>query len=192
MLNKLLLLLIFINIQLFLLSQGNSFGTILGKGELNLIEITNFIKEQIPECDTSEIKRIISIYIIESYKEGINHEIAIAQMILETGYLRFRGTVKKEQNNFCGLGAISSNNRGHNFSSDTIGIKAHIQHLKAYASEELTKEEIIDPRYYLVVPKGKSPTIYGLSGTWASDLEYANKIEKIIIKMLKYRRNYSN
>lgn len=196
MIKKLLFSVFLINLHILLFSQNyNNLDTIpiniLGNGELSTDEILTFFQQQIPDTDIEETNKIISLYIAESNNEGVNYEVAIAQMLLETGYLRFGGTVNKKQNNFCGLGTISANNCGHSFDSDTLGVRAHIQHLKAYATDQSLNCDLVDPRYHLVKPKGKSPTIKGLSGTWASDTEYAVKIERLIKKMRDCRKNYS-
>ena len=43
--------------------------------------------------------------------------------------------------------------------------------------------EVITPRYRYVNPKGKSPLIAGLSGTWAADPKYGNKILGMIARL---------
>ena len=103
-------------------------------------------------------------------------------MCLETNFLRYGNLVKKEWNNFCGLGAIDKNNPGLKFDTMRLGVRAHVQHLHAYAttSDILLKQELIDPRYKYVNPRGKSPDIFGLSGTWASDKQYSEKLERFL------------
>ncbi|MGP1414557.1 MAG: glucosaminidase domain-containing protein [Treponema sp.] len=127
--------------------------------------------------------KISSIYIEESEAESINSDIAFAQMCLETGFLTFKGLVNSEMNNFCGLGAIDANNNGVSFESELLGIRAHIQHLKAYASKQPLNNECVDPRYKYIIPKGKAPSIKHLTGKWASDPEYSNKIQSILHRM---------
>ncbi|KAL0266212.1 UNVERIFIED_CONTAM: hypothetical protein PYX00_011930 [Menopon gallinae] len=71
-------------------------------------------------------------------------------MILETGYLKYRGQVARHQNNFGGLGALDSGEKGASFASLEEGVRAHIQHLKAYACNQPLSQELVDPRFYLV------------------------------------------
>jgi hypothetical protein len=104
-------------------------------------------------------------------------------MVLETGWLRFTGLVRPEMNNFCGMGATGGTRTGHTFTSEQEGVRAHIQHLKAYATTDTLKNTIIDPRYALVEPKGKAPTITQLAGAWATDTEYAIKIKSVLKRM---------
>ena len=52
-------------------------------------------------------------------------------------------------NNFCGLGSIDINNRRATFETERLGVRAHIQHLQAYATTEDIElhNELVDPRY---------------------------------------------
>jgi len=99
--------------------------------------------------------------------------------------LRFGGLVKPEMNNFCGLGSIGPEQPGLSFPSAQIGIRAHIQHLKAYATELPLNEELVDPRYNLV-RRGTAPEVQGLAGTWAADRNYAEKIETILERLYRF------
>jgi len=128
---------------------------------------------------------LAKLYVEEAEIEGINHDVSFAQMCLETGYLGFGGLVIPEMNNFCGLGAIGPGQRGEWFPDPGTGVRAHIQHLKAYASTEPLKRELVDPRYKWV-RTGSSPKISGLAGTWAADLLYADKIGRILERMYKF------
>ena len=69
---------------------------------------------------------------------------------METGFLKFGGDVKKDQYNFAGIGAIGGGSSGAKFDSIRIGIRAHVQHLKAYASKEALKQPVVDPRFQYV------------------------------------------
>ena len=104
-------------------------------------------------------------------------------MCLETGFLRFGGLVTADMNNFCGLGAINAENPGLVFPDEQTGVRAHIQHLKAYASAEPLNLPAVDPRYRYVNPKGKAPHIYNLAGTWAADPAYGHKIDQLLRRM---------
>jgi len=105
-------------------------------------------------------------YLAIGYEEGIRGDIAFAQAIKETGYFRFTGVVKKEQNNFAGLGVTGPGERGASFNTPEEGIRAHIQHLKAYANTEPLKTPLVDPRFHLV-ERGTAPNWEDLNGKWA-------------------------
>lgn len=83
----------------------------------------------------------------EANKEGVRADVAFSIMMHETGYLNFKGDVKKSQNNFAGLGTTGGGVRGAKFKTMEIGIRAVIQHLKCYASDEPLKEKCVDPRW---------------------------------------------
>ena len=120
-----------------------------------------------------------ALYIEECKMEGVRPEVAFAQMCLETGYLQYNGDVKREQYNFAGIGATGNGAQGNSFSDVRIGIRAQVQHLKAYASTDSLVNECVDPRYQWVV-KGCAPTIGDLAGKWASDKNYGIKLVTIM------------
>lgn len=136
----------------------------------------------------TKARKIAKLYIEEAAVEGINSDIAFVQMCLETNYLRYGNLVTKDKNNFCGLGAISAEQPGLKFNSMREGVRAHIQHLHAYATTEdiPLKMELADPRYKYVKPRGKSPDIFGLSGTWAADKEYGAKLDRLLSELEKF------
>jgi hypothetical protein len=180
---KKLTLLIYSLYALTLFAQANDGEEIMGQGTMTAQELQVFFARYNPEGDIQRAARLAELYIEEAEAEGINHDIAFAQMILETGWLRFTGLVRPEMNNFCGIGATGNTRNGHSFDSERDGVRAHIQHLKAYATPDMPVNPIVDPRYRLVQPKGKAPTIGGLAGTWAADMSYANKIRALLERM---------
>ena len=145
-----------------------------------------FFMAEVPNADVLKVRRLAALYVIEASFEGINSDIAFAQMCLETGFLRFGGLITEDMYNFCGLGAIDVNNRGCRFNSEQEGVRAHIQHLKAYGSTEELRMPLADPRYRWVQPKGKAPDVYALSGTWASDRQYGEKLAGILKRMARF------
>jgi hypothetical protein len=88
-------------------------------------------------------------------------------------------------NNFCGLGAIGPEEAGLFFPDARIGVRAHIQHLQAYAATEPLNQDLVDPRYRYV-KRGSSPTIQGLAGTWAADRSYDTKISRILKNLYEF------
>ena len=95
-------------------------------------------------------QELVAYYYEEGSRVGIRPDIAFAQALKETGYFRYGGTVVPAQNNYCGLGTTSATVRGAYFATPRLGVKAHIQHLLAYASTEKPDDNIVDPRYDLV------------------------------------------
>lgn len=158
---------------------------LLDPGQLTAIQLTKYFLSKNPSKDVNEILNMASDYISEANAEGINSDVAFAQMCLETGYLRFGNLVTPAMHNYCGLGAMDKDHPGEYFPSVLIGIRAHIQHLQAYATTEEIQlnNELVDPRYNWVHKTKYIETIEGLAGTWATDKLYAQKIEKILTEM---------
>lgn len=155
---------------------------IMGKGLLPAEDMTNFLLDTNPGAEKSYVESLALIYTEEAAIEGVNHDVAFAQMCLETGFLRFGGLVTPDMNNFCGLGSIGPGQNGESFPNPRTGIRAHVQHLKAYATDAPLNQELVDPRYRYV-RQGSSPAIKGLSGTWAADRSYAEKIDGILNRL---------
>jgi len=158
---------------------------IMGKGNVSSEKMALFLVQNNPQVDKSFALVFAKIYVEEASFEGVNHDIAFIQMCLETGFLRYGGDVKPEQNNFCGLGATGGGEPGLSFPEPRIGVRAQIQHLKAYATPEPLKLDLVDPRYRYV-RLGSSPTIEGLAGTWAADRQYAVKLKGILERLYDF------
>ncbi|MGE5656435.1 MAG: N-acetylmuramoyl-L-alanine amidase [Actinomycetota bacterium] len=122
---------------------------------------------------------IAKLYREEATIEGVNYDIAFCQMCLETNFLRFGGDIQPTQNNFAALGAVGGASESASFPSARIGVRAHIQHLKAYASTEPLVQELVDPRFRFVT-RGIAPLVDQLSGRWAADIQYGSKILTLV------------
>ncbi|QXM05533.1 N-acetylmuramoyl-L-alanine amidase [Crassaminicella indica] len=139
------------------------------------------------QCTPEEI---VNYYLNEGATEGVRGDIAFAQALLETGFFRFGGIVLPEQNNYAGLGATNATQKGRaaSFSSPQIGVRAHIQHLKGYASKEPLVNPAVDPRYTILAERGLlGSCIYvtDLNGKWAiPGNDYGEKILKIFDKFI--------
>lgn len=99
---------------------------------------------------------------------GIRGDVAFAQAMHETDFLRFTGVVQPNQNNFCGLGATGPDDPGASFATPREGVLAHIQHLFAYTSTKPLPDKypLVDPRFDLV-NRGSATTWIALNGKWA-------------------------
>lgn len=155
------------------------------RGRAGVHQLVRFFTETNRRIGIDRIERIARIYIDEAAAEGINSDIAFCQMIHETNYLRFGGDVAARQNNFCGLGATGGGEPGLSFPSVEIGIRAHIQHLKAYANAQPLRRKLVDPRFSRV-RRGRSPCVEGLTGTWATDPQYAAKLKRKLRELEKH------
>ncbi len=81
----------------------------------------------------SKFNGIATEYMRHGEALGLRWDYAFFQMLVETGFLRFKGDVKWTQNNFAGLGATGGGIRGEAFSSISKGVKAHLEHLAMYS-----------------------------------------------------------
>ncbi len=106
------------------------------------------------------IEDFCQIYYEEAAAEGVRAEVAFAQAMHETDFLRYGNIVRVGQFNFGGLGALDGNSQGNCASFYTVreGVRAQIQHLKAYASTENLKNPCVDPRFHLV-KRGSAPYV---------------------------------
>ena len=158
---------------------------ILDQGQLTAEQLAAYFLSRNTEADREHIIHFAQYYVDEAAAEGINSDVAFAQMCLETGFLRFGGLVQPEFHNYCGLGAMDADHPGEVFPDEQTGVRAHIQHLQAYATtEEVTlHKELVDPRYNWVHKTKFIETIYQLAGTWATDPQYGQKLEANLVNM---------
>ena len=102
----------------------------------------------------------------EAAAEGVRAEVLFCQAMKETGWLQFGGDVKADQCNFGGLGATGGGAQGATFANVREGLRAQVQHLKAYASTDALVNDCVDPRFSLV-SRGCAPNLEDLNGRWA-------------------------
>jgi hypothetical protein len=159
---------------------------ILSRGTLSKNALVDFILKNNWKLNRNTVNNIVESYILEANSENVNYEIAIAQMCYHTNFLRFKGTfAKANSNNFFGLSSFNSYRVSYVFDSYKTGIRAHIQHLKGYATRDSLKNICVDPRYYKIEEEygwGSSPTIDGLSNKWAGP-DYADKIKYVLSRL---------
>lgn len=166
-------------------SKINVSRKILAEGRLSEFQLADFFLANNASEDKNRIINFAKLYIEESSDEGINSDVAFAQMCLETGFLRFGGLVQPDFHNYCGLGATDAEHPGERFETEREGIRAHVQHLHAYAAtpEQTLKNELIDPRYNWPHKTKFVQDIFGLTGAWATDPAYGDKIDEILTRM---------
>lgn len=114
-------------------------------------------------------EEMVDLFLEEGKLENIRGDIAFAQSLHETGNFSYGGQVLPEQNNFAGIGATNNSaiGKGAWFDLPRTGVKAQIQHLKAYSNNLPLNSELVDPRFNLVQPRGKAPKWIDLNGKWA-------------------------
>ena len=157
---------------------------IMDTGLIKLKILADFLVNTNKSIEYNYAQLLAEIYIEESNCEGVNYDIAFTQMCLETGFLRFDGTVDRHQNNFCGLGVIGNGVKGLSFKDTRHGVRAHIQHLKAYASTNNLSNKIVDKRFNYV-KRGSATQISELTGKWATDVQYDTKIRSLLNRLYR-------
>lgn len=168
-------------------SQKSSYSTnIMGHGNATEKMMYKFLRERNKSLSNQKISYVVKTYIWESSYENVNHDVAFVQMCHETNFLNFGGTVIQQQNNFCGLGTTSTTEHGAYFKTIKDGIRAHIQHLKAYGSTAPLKNKCVDPRFSLV-KRGIARDIYDLTGKWATDKNYGSALHKKLEQLFSTR-----
>jgi hypothetical protein len=160
-------------------SLGFSEEAIIGKGIMDKAQLADILIAGNPSLDPSFAQDFAALYILEAAEEGVNHDVAFTQMCLETGYLKFDGLVTLESNNFGGIGVIDTQKRGATFPSVLLGVRAHIQHLKGYATKEPLAQTRVDPRYYNIF-HGSAPTLSDLTGRWSVNLAYGDALHNLL------------
>ena len=108
------------------------------------------------------IRDFASIVYDEAVAEGVSPELVFVQAMKETGWLRFGGDVSVSQYNFSGIGAVGGGATGASFPDVRTGIRAQVQHLRAYADSSVTTASlanaVVDPRF-TYVRKGAAPVV---------------------------------
>ena len=167
-------------------SGTDGYTKIMGRAEATAEQMRTYLKAKNPKVAQS-ILDVVPLYLSEGSAEGVRGDIAFAQSCLETGNFTFSGSaVTLSQNNFCGMGVTSNGVKGNSFGTPQLGIRAQVQHLKAYASTDALKNACIDPRFRYVMrgcagyaewlgqkenPDGKG---------WAAGAGYGEKILAIL------------
>ena len=113
-----------------------------------------------PKLTSCTLEQLAEIFLEEGKTEGVRGDVAFAQSLHETGYFKFGGIVLPSQNNYAGIGALNGNATGQaaTFHDPRTGVRAQIQHLKAYASTEPLVNTCVDPRFSLVT-RGSAPYV---------------------------------
>lgn len=164
---------------------------IMGRTKATAEQLRTYIKKVNPNVPKSVID-MIPTYLSEGEIEGVRGDIAFAQSCLETGNFSFKGSaVTLDQNNFAGIGVTKNGEKGNSWKTPSLGIRAQIQHLKAYACDQRLMQTCVDPRF-LYVARGvaeyvewlgikENPTHQG----WAAGKNYGQEIIRILNAILE-------
>ena len=138
-------------------------------------------------ANVPDIRSFCQIYYDEATAEGVDPALAFTQAMKETGFLKFTGQVKIEQFNFAGMGVTDAGTNGDSYQNVREGIRAHVQHLKAYAVKNPAfANPVVDKRYsswFAANRSGTAPYIewLGISENpsgfgWAAEKGYGYSI----------------
>lgn len=138
-------------------------------------------------ANVPDIRNFCQIYYDEATAEGVDPALAFTQAMKETGFLKFTGQVKIEQFNFAGMGVTDASTNGDSYQNVREGIRAHVQHLKAYAVKNPAfANPVVDKRYsswFAANRSGTAPYIewLGISENpsgfgWAAEKGYGYSI----------------
>lgn len=140
---------------------------IMGISILTEAQMNKYLYDRNPNAP----KDLAKMFLEEGIKEGVRGDIAFCQAIHETDSFRFTGTAQIEWNNPAGLGVTGSPGRGARFPDWRTGIRAQIQHLKAYSMKNpVFASPLVDPRYEAAKKAGylgTAPRLFDLNGKWA-------------------------
>lgn len=180
-------------------STDNTYGyyTIMGTTTVSTEDMAAHFNRQnmeypgavLEKGGAGDIDTFCAIIVEEAEAENVRGEIVFEQVMLETGWLQFQGDCKAEQFNFAGLGATGNGEPGITFPDVRTGIRAQVQHLKAYASSEELNQECVDERFPLVMREsapyvewlGIKENPYG--GGWAAGEGYGYKLRRLLAEL---------
>ena len=173
---------------------------VMGSARLTASQIVAWVTRRTPQpagsySATEPLESLTVYFIEEGAAEGVKGDIAFMQSVVETGWFRFGGAVPPWKNNFSGLGAIdSAPGEAASFPDARTGVRAQIQHLRAYADVSAVtcnvpplRNPCVDPRFHLVTPKGRAPLWNQMGGgNWASSATYGNDILRLYQEALAF------
>lgn len=169
----------------------------MGTSSIQVKEMVDFFNENcgkypqeiLGDGGAPDIETFCEIYYEEASAEGVRPEVAFAQTMKETGWLQYGGDAVITQYNFAGIGTTGGGVPGNSYPDVRTGVRAQIQHLKAYATDESLDKECVDDRYEYVT-KGSAPYVEWLGQKenpegygWATGENYGYDIVEMIHDM---------
>jgi len=143
--------------------------TVIGSGSTNRQRVLEYVRKNNLALKNSDIE-VIDDYFRIARNNGVNVDLAIAQMLYATNNLK-----RVSNYNYGGLKDCRFRNR-------TEGVLAHIQHLLAYAHQPVPVQQIVDPRFNNALERGyPGITFDQIYLFWApQNPNYRWSIEKIL------------
>jgi hypothetical protein len=162
---------------------------VMGQSDLTADQIAGFFWAHQPPgspCLTVSVEELSSYFAWHGNLENVRGDIAFAQSLVETGWFRYGGQVHCSHNNYGGMSS--------SFPDAETGVRAQIQHLRAYGDPSATscsqpplQTPCVDPTFNFVSPKGKAPNWNDMgNGNWAAASDYAGKVLTVYNEMRAY------
>ena len=136
------------------IAESQIYHSVITKSTTTVNQMVNYYnaKASYPayygNANVPDIRSFCQIYYDEATAEGVDPALAFTQAMKETGFLKFTGQVKIEQFNFAGMGVTGAGTNGDSYQNVREGIRAHVQHLKAYAVKNPAfANQVVDKRY---------------------------------------------
>ena len=175
------------------IAESQIYHSVITKSTTTVNQMVNYYnaKASYPayygNANVPDIRSFCQIYYDEATAEGVDPALAFTQAMKETGFLKFTGQVKIEQFNFAGMGVTGAGTNGDSYQNVREGIRAHVQHLKAYAVKNPAfANQVVDKRYspwFAANRSGTAPYIewLGISENpsgfgWAAEKGYGYSI----------------
>ena len=172
-------------------TEPEGYHSIAGEAVATAAQMVAYIKAKRPDVEQSVID-MIPLYLTEGKTEGIAGDIAFAQSCIETGNFAFPAetcAVTLGQNYFAMMGVTATFAKGESFATPQIGIRAQIQHLKAYANSEALVGDCVDPRFKYV-SRGSAPYVEWLGQQenpkgkgWTTAKGYGDRILAVLAEI---------
>jgi hypothetical protein len=151
---------------------------VMGQSDLGDDQIAGFFWAHQPPgspCLTVSVEELTAYFAWHGNLENVRGDIAFAQALVETGWFRYAGM-------------------SGSFPDAETGVRAQIQHLRAYADPSVTscsqpplQTPCVDPTFNFVSPKGKAPNWNDMgNGNWAEASDYAGKVLTVYNEMRAY------
>lgn len=167
-------------------------GTLIMGTSLATVEQMQSYIRRVNSGVPQKVIDMLHYYLSEGQAEGVRGDIAFCQSCIETGNFGFVGSaVTLDQNNFAGIGVTSNGMRGNSWATPQLGIRAQIQHLKAYGSTEALEQACVDPRFKYV-PRASAVCVEWLGiqenpqgAGWAAGRNYGDKILSVLDSVMQ-------
>ncbi|MEM1307592.1 MAG: hypothetical protein AAGG99_08710, partial [Pseudomonadota bacterium] len=104
--------------------------------------LMSFVRARNPRL-TSRFDGIASVYQAQGDALGVRWDYAFFHMLVQTNNLSFEDgngadrSVRPEQNNFAGLGAVGPSDSGEAFPDIATGVQAHLEHILIYSGQAI-------------------------------------------------------